>query len=84
MNVKVTIINTRCIIMPEAATVPSLTMMTSTGIACEGHTHTHTHTHTHRLRSSTLKFAIMLQTKKMPWQYPKNQYNYFHYVSIVS
>ena len=53
MKVRVNIINTRCIIMSEAVTVPSLTMMTSTvseaSLARD--------TQTHRLGSSKLKFA---------------------------
>ena len=31
MKVKINIINTRCMLMSEAVTMPSLTMMTSTG-----------------------------------------------------
>ena len=56
MKVKISIINTWCITMYEAVTVPSLTMMTSTvskeSLARDTHTHTdkrtdkHTHTHT--------------------------------------
>ena len=43
MKVKVDVINTWCILMSEALTVPSLMIVTSThnnfrGIACEGHT----------------------------------------------
>ena len=68
MKVKVDIINTWYILMSEAVTVPSLTMMTNSfrGIACEGHTHiardTHTHTHRHGF-GSMLKFAFKNKEK---------------------
>ena len=72
MKVKVNIINTWCIIMSEAITVPSLMLMTSTvsqeSLARDMHartharTHRHTHPPTHTVRSSTLKFAMSLTT----------------------
>ena len=52
MNVMVNIINNWCIVMSQAAIVPSLHDdgdFSFRGIACEGDTHTHTHTFTHTL-----------------------------------
>ena len=51
MKVKVNIVNTWCINMYEAVSIPSLMMITSTvsdkSLARYMHTHTHTHTHKH-------------------------------------
>ena len=51
MKVKVNISNTRCILLSEAVTVPSLMMMTSIvfeeSLARDIHTHIHAHTHMH-------------------------------------
>ena len=48
MKVKVSIMNTQCILMPEAVTMPSLMMMTSTVseelLARDGHSDTQTNT----------------------------------------
>ena len=49
MKVKVNIIKTGCILMSEAVTVSSLTMMTSTVYEESLARNTHTHTHTQRL-----------------------------------
>ena len=52
MKVNVNIINTVCIIISEAVTVPSMIMMTlilsEESLAREIHTDTDTHTHTNR------------------------------------
>ena len=51
LKLNVNIINTWCILMSEAVTVPSLMMMTlivsEESFARDTHTYTHTHTHTH-------------------------------------
>ena len=54
MKVKVNIIHTRCTLVSEAITVPSLTMMTST--VSEESLARNTHIHTHGL-GSLLKLA---------------------------
>ena len=63
---KVSILNTWCILMSEAVTVPSLTVMTSVSeeslargtrhARAHAHTHTYTHTHTHTCVSPVLNF----------------------------
>ena len=92
MKVKVNILNTWCIIMFEAVTVPSLTMMTSTvsekSFARDTNTDTRrdrqTHWETDRqtpgssLRQNVQKSLTTLQTKTHPPKQPLSHDNCFH------
>ena len=72
MKVEVNIISTRCISMSEAATVPSLMMMTS--IVSKESLARDTHTHTDRHVSSKLKFAQSLTTLRTKTLYTSPQW----------
>ena len=92
IKVKVTLINTWCIIMSEAVSVPCLTMMTSTvsekSPARDTHTHAHTHINTHMTHVAiAYDFANRKQTKNKYTSYEITHANHvrvlYIYIYIV-